>query len=431
MNLYESIKKNLKESYSIEEVKDLLEELIGECRDYPENSPGYIYHSAINYLKDVGQDKLAIYLENCYDRCDTSYIKNSSVIDDLRYVLSKLESIKESVKVGPIYKLGTEDYITSYNDIRLDEVGITLEDIELFKRVDTSNTAPDKVNYLLYVDMRWDGDDTTTVPISYNITDGEYEDEINPSILGIYDEDLDLQVYGAVDEVVRDLALRISHSGRLSESTETRLANLGVKGKKPELKTVVLDGKEMMDYLKNDMEGKFPEFEKQITDDDHMIYFLTDLDKGKWDFDKMRIEEKVDSICPVCGDHHRFVKEENGKRYYSCPLCKYDEDEDNIYESEKLKEAGKIKKLSDPDLKVGDKIIIQRSNHLKPHKATVIDIDRETGLLEYRIAERDFTEHSFIALPGSKFLSGLKNALDSIKSDEEDEDNIYEAAKHK
>lgn len=218
MNLYESIKKNLKESYSIEEVKDLLEELIGECRDYPENSPGYIYHSAINYLKDVGQDKLAIYLENCYDRCDSSYIKNSSVIDDLRYVLSKLESIKESVKVGPLYRLGTEDYITGYNDIRLDEIGITLKDIELFKRVDTSESAPDKVNYLLYISMEWDGDKTISVPISYNISDNEYEQEINPPMLGIYDEDSDSEVYDTVDEVVRNLALKISQSGRMNES---------------------------------------------------------------------------------------------------------------------------------------------------------------------------------------------------------------------
>ena len=220
MNLYKSIKTNLKESYSIEEVKDLLGELIGECKDYPENSPGYIYHSAINYLKDVGQDKLAIYLETCYDRCDTSYIKNSSVIDDLRYVLSRLGSINESVKVGPIYRLGMEEIVTSYNDIRLDEIGITLEDIELFKRVDTSESAPDKVNYLLVADMHYDMDPSVSVPVIYNITDDDYEQEINPSMFNHIDEELDSDIYNTVDEAIKHLALNISQSGRMNESEE-------------------------------------------------------------------------------------------------------------------------------------------------------------------------------------------------------------------
>ena len=127
------------------------------------------------------------------------------------------KNLNESVKVGPIYRLGTEDFITSYNDIRLDEIGITLEDIELFKRVDTSESAPDKVNYLLYISMEWDGDKTISVPISYNISDNEYEQEINPPMLGIYDEDLDSEVYDTVDEVVRNLALKISHSGKMNE----------------------------------------------------------------------------------------------------------------------------------------------------------------------------------------------------------------------
>ena len=132
------------------------------------------------------------------------------------------KNLKESVKVGPIYRIGPEEYITSYNDIRLDGVNTTLEDIELFKRVDWSDTAPDKVNYLLVANMRWDVDPSVSVPVLYNISEDEYEDEINPALLGVFDEDLDLEIYNAVDEAIKNLALEISMSGRINESEEEK-----------------------------------------------------------------------------------------------------------------------------------------------------------------------------------------------------------------
>lgn len=192
MNLYESIKKLTKET---------------ETQNY---------FVTIN-IKDKGEFTYYFDTEESMDSYLNALVP--SIADGQVEVVdfTGKRNINESVKVGPIYKLGTEDFITSYNDIRLDEIGITLEDIELFKRVDNSESAPDKVNYLLYISMRWDGDNTISVPISYNISDNEYEQEINPPMLGIYDEDLDSEVYDTVDEVVRNLALKISQSGRMYE----------------------------------------------------------------------------------------------------------------------------------------------------------------------------------------------------------------------
>lgn len=49
---------------------------------------------------------------------------------------------------------------------------------------------------------------------------------------------------------------------------------------------VILNGKEMKEYLRVGCGGKFPNFEKQI-DDENAFYQLTDLDKGKFDFKKL------------------------------------------------------------------------------------------------------------------------------------------------
>jgi len=131
-------------------------------------------------------------------------------------------NLNESVKVLPIYRIGQDEYIKSFNPIRLDEVGITLEDIELYKRVDTSKEAPDKINYLLTAYMRWDGDTGTATPVTYNISDNEYEDEITPALNGVFDEDLDYEIFNAVDETIRNLALNISQSGKLNEAEESK-----------------------------------------------------------------------------------------------------------------------------------------------------------------------------------------------------------------
>lgn len=222
MNLYESIKKNLKESESV--IKLALKSLNYLKRkmglEYSKNEPlqpkdgweTYMITGPNHYLSTY--DTIVKELDKTIGRKNFK-LQNLGMYGFLLYL--KNDTINESVKVGPIYRLGTEDYITSYNDIRLDEIGITLKDIELFKRIDTSESAPDKVNYLLYISMEWDGDKTISVPISYNISDNEYEQEINPPMLGIYDEDLDSEVYDTVDEVVRNLALKISQSGRMNE----------------------------------------------------------------------------------------------------------------------------------------------------------------------------------------------------------------------
>ena len=221
-NINESVKNNLKESESV--IKLALKSL-----NYLKRKMGLEYSEHESLQPKEGWETYMITGPNHYlSTYDTIVKELDKAIGRKNFKLQNLgmygfllylknDTINESVKVGPIYRLGTEDFITSYNDIRLDEIGITLEDIELFKRVDTSESAPDKVNYLLYISMRWDGDNTISVPISYNISDNEYEQEINPPMLGIYDEDLDSEVYDTVDEVVRNLALKISQSGRMNE----------------------------------------------------------------------------------------------------------------------------------------------------------------------------------------------------------------------
>ena len=247
MNLYKSIKSNLKEADEEVKVK-----VTFECPECGKMFDKKFTFDSEEEAEEVFDSDADVDCPKCGGR---------AYPEGMEYIGKK--KIKEAAKVGPIYRIGQEEYITSYNDIKLDEIGITLEDIELFKRVDTSESAPDKVNYLLVADMRWDLEPSMSIPIVYNITDEDYEEEINPPMLGIYDEDLDSQVYHSVDEVIRTIALRISESGRLTES------------------------------------------EKKV--------------------------EKVDKICPICGDGNRYVKNIKGKRYYACPLCGYDEPEENIY----------------------------------------------------------------------------------------------------
>ena len=94
--------KEIKESYSIDELKDLIERLIDEAREYPENNPGSLYSQVIRELRDSGINNLADYLSGCYDRSDSSYIRGSHVIEDLKYALSKLNDMNESVKFNHI-----------------------------------------------------------------------------------------------------------------------------------------------------------------------------------------------------------------------------------------------------------------------------------------------------------------------------------------
>lgn len=119
-------------------------------------------------------------------------------------------NINEAVKVGPVYNVGSEEFIKSFNNIRIDEVGITLEDIELFKRVDTSEEAPDKVNYLLVADIRYDGDKSTSQSIVYNITDGEWEQEFEPSFVGVNpDSDLYFTVLEDVKSTIENMVINL------------------------------------------------------------------------------------------------------------------------------------------------------------------------------------------------------------------------------
>ena len=66
---------------------------------------------------------------------------------------------------------------------------------------------------------------------------------------------------------------------------------------------VILNGKEMKDYLRVGCGGKFPEYEKQIDDED-ALYQLTDLDKGRFEFKKLGnlVNESEDSVSKLISE---------------------------------------------------------------------------------------------------------------------------------
>lgn len=190
-------------------------------------------------------------------------------------------NLKETVKTIPVYRLGQEEYKQSFDNIRLDDVGVTLENIELYKRVDTSNDAPDKVNYLIISDVRWDGDPSVSQPTTYNITDNKWEDEPNPAILGVYDENLDIDIYSKIDEVIREKALALSQSGTLSDSEQVKEVEVTNKDKEEQIKRA-------QEYIKNNPDDP----------DNQELYNLIDrLTKElKDDYDNHKVDRLVDAL---------------------------------------------------------------------------------------------------------------------------------------
>jgi len=126
--------KEIKESYSIDELKDLIERLLDEAREYPENNPGSLYSQAIRELKDSGIDSLADYLSECYDRCDSSYIRGSHVIEDLKYVLSKLSDMNESAKLNEAEDELLDEPIVTDGTEPEDELQESGSDVAIFHR---------------------------------------------------------------------------------------------------------------------------------------------------------------------------------------------------------------------------------------------------------------------------------------------------------
>lgn len=133
--------KELKESDSIDELKNFIEGLINEAEAYPENNPGYLYSQAIGELKDSGLDNLASYLSDCDNRCDSSYIEGCSVIEDLTYVLSELNDMNESAKLTEAEDELLDEPIVTDGSEPEDELDESGSDVAIFHRKPASVDA--------------------------------------------------------------------------------------------------------------------------------------------------------------------------------------------------------------------------------------------------------------------------------------------------
>lgn len=133
--------KEIKESYSIDELRDLIEELIYEAEAYPENNPGSLYSRAIRELKDSGIDNLADYLSDCYNRCDSSYVEGCSVVEDLMYVASALSDMNESVKLNEAEDELLDEPIVTDGSEPEDELEESGSDVAIFHRKPASVDA--------------------------------------------------------------------------------------------------------------------------------------------------------------------------------------------------------------------------------------------------------------------------------------------------
>lgn len=134
------------------------------------------------------------------------------------------KEIREAQTI-PIYRIGQEEYIRSFNDIINDELHYTLSDIELVKRVDVSEPNNlERKNYILNSYVYPDPDFYSTggavgIPATYNMSDKEFE--FNPDADIPYDEEEDYggQIYDAVYEDLTNIANQLlNRSAPINES---------------------------------------------------------------------------------------------------------------------------------------------------------------------------------------------------------------------
>ena len=214
MNLYENIKNNLKEFDRTNIMSD--QNVVDICNSFSSrnnlrykidgNSAIFEDGTIIKFIVNDDSEIEYYFINNQGDASKSSSIYDWKLLD----LITEEFKLNESVKVGPVYNVGSEEFVKSFNNIRIDEVGITFEDIELFKRVDTSEEAPDKVNYLLVADVRYDGDKSTSQSIVYNITDREWEQEFEPSFVGVNpDNDLYFTILEDVKSTIENIAINI------------------------------------------------------------------------------------------------------------------------------------------------------------------------------------------------------------------------------
>lgn len=122
-------------------------------------------------------------------------------------------SIKESAYTTGLYRVGQDENIESLGSITNDELHYRIVEIELNKRVDTAEpkgSGPDKTSYILTGYVEPDPDFYKTggyvgLPVTYDITEEDFD--FNPSADIPYDEEeeLDMQLYDAVEEDFENL----------------------------------------------------------------------------------------------------------------------------------------------------------------------------------------------------------------------------------
>ena len=72
------------------------------------------------------------------------------------------------------------------------------------------------------------------------------------------------------------------------------------------------------------------------------------------------------------------------------------------------------KALTDPDLKVGDLIMVKKSYHSKPYKARVTSIDKKSKIIGYHIGGQGFTEDSFISAEPKEKIANLIDYVQNL-----------------